>query len=126
MNIDEYNGTIINDFTRYKIGFTELLFDPSEERYRNMLHLVAYDICKPSRLRRVAKTCEDFGIRVEYSVFECDLSDEDFDTLWKLLIDIINEDEDCILAYRICGSCVKQIESMGTVVRPGKILFYMP
>ena len=74
----------------------------------------------------MANACEDFGIRVEYSVFECDLCYEDFEELWKRLSSIIDEEEDCILAYRICGSCVRQIESMGTVTRPGKILFYMP
>lgn len=121
IDIEDYDGTTINELTRYKIGFTELVFNPEEEVYRNMLYLVAYDICKPSRLRKVAKICEDFGIRVEYSVFECDLCHEDFDKLWKLLKDTIDDDEDCILAYRICGSCVQQIESMGTIVRPGKI-----
>ncbi len=126
IDINEYNGEIVNDFTRYKIGFSDFAVDPSEEVYKNMLYLVAYDICNPSRLRKVAIACEDFGIRVEYSVFECDLCDEDFDQLWKRLGRLIDEDEDCILAYRICGSCVRQIESMGTVSRPGTVLFYMP
>ena len=43
-----------------------------------MLHLIAYDIASDKRLRRVARICEDYGIRVEKSVFECDLSDGDF------------------------------------------------
>src|SRR5262249_749937 len=34
-------------------------------------YLVAYDICNPKRLRKVATTCEDFGIRRQYSVFIC-------------------------------------------------------
>jgi CRISPR-associated protein Cas2 len=126
IDIAEYNGTVINDYTRYKVGFTDLIVDPSEEVYKNMLYLVAYDISNPSRLRKIAKTCEDFGIRVEYSVFECDLCHEDFGQLWTLLRNIIDEEEDCILAYHICGSCVSRIESMGAVTRPGKILFYMP
>ena len=126
IDIEEYDGTVVNEFTRYKVGFTELILDPSEEVYRNMLYLVAYDISNPSRLRKVANACEDFGIRVEYSVFECDLCSDDFDKLWKRLGGLIDDDEDCILAYRICGSCVRQIESMGIVSRPGKILFYMP
>ena len=41
-----------------------------------MLVLVSYDVCTLNaagrrRLRRVAKACEDFGIRVQNSVFEC-------------------------------------------------------
>lgn len=108
----------------YLIGHTVMAYDPSTEKYRNMLHLVAYDIRHPVRLRRVAKVCLDFGIRVEYSVFECDLSDENFQRLWVALQHEIDE-EDAILAYRICGSCVQRIESMGCVVRPGKPLIYL-
>ncbi len=126
MNTQEYDGTIINDYTRYNIGLTSNSHSPEEEVYRNMLHLVAYDISSPKRLRQVARICEDFGIRVEYSVFECDLKRKDFENMWNLLEAEIEEDEDCILAYRICGGCVQKIESMGTIVRPGKILLYMP
>ena len=41
-----------------------------------MLVLVSYDVAMqdergPKRLRRVAKTCQDYGQRVQYSVFEC-------------------------------------------------------
>ena len=108
----------------YKIGVTVTAYNPSEERYRHMLHLVAYDIRHPVRLRRVAKVCEDFGIRVEYSVFECDLSDEHFSRLWLALQQVIDE-EDAILAYRICGACVQRIESMGSVLRPGRPLIYL-
>jgi CRISPR-associated protein Cas2 len=37
-------------------------------------HLIAYDIREPSRLRRVCKTMESYGERLQYSVFICDLS----------------------------------------------------
>ena len=42
-----------------------------------------------------------------------------------MLNEIIDPDEDCVLAYRICGSCVTRIESMGAIVRPGKPLLYI-
>jgi CRISPR-associated protein Cas2 len=37
-------------------------------------YLVAYDICEPKRLRRICKTMEEYGERLQYSVFICDLS----------------------------------------------------
>ena len=39
MKIDqtEYDGTVINDFTRYKIGFADFVYNPEEEVYKNML-----------------------------------------------------------------------------------------
>lgn len=36
--------------------------------------LIAYDIREPARLRRVCKTMEEYGQRLQYSVFICDLS----------------------------------------------------
>ena len=36
--------------------------------------LIAYDISDPKRLRRVCKTMEEYGDRLQYSVFICDLS----------------------------------------------------
>ena len=37
-------------------------------------YLIAYDITEPRRLRRVCKTMEEYGERLQYSVFICDLS----------------------------------------------------
>ena len=115
----------VDDFSRYRLGPLFYEFNPAKEKYKHMLHLVAYDIREPKRLRQVAKTCEDFGMRVEYSVFECDLSDQHFQFLWEILNSIIDQDEDCILAYQICGSCVTRIQSMGAIARPGKPLLYI-
>lgn len=44
-----------------------------------MFVLVVYDVSTKDkegvrRLRRVAKTCEDYGIRVQNSVFECQIN----------------------------------------------------
>jgi len=109
----------------YEIGETIREYNPASERYKNMLHIVAYDVSDARRLRQVAKICLNYGVRVEYSVFECDLTEELFQKLWHDLHAVIDPDEDAILAYKICGSCVRRIQSMGTVERPGKTLIYM-
>lgn len=117
--------TDVDEFNRYKVGIEDRVIDLSKEVYKNMLHLVAYDIREPSRLRKVAKICEDYGLRVEYSVFECDLTEELFMRMWADLSEVIDEDDDSLLAYRICGSCVQNIVSGGIIVRPGKPLLYI-
>ena len=91
---------------------------PDEREVRNMFFLVAYDIASPNRLRKVAKICESYGIRVEKSVFECDLPPEQFENLWCALIDIVVEDEDAVVAYSLCQRCVRRTESIGVIVRP--------
>jgi CRISPR-associated protein Cas2 len=37
-------------------------------------YLIAYDIREPVRLRRVCKRMEEYGERLQYSVFVCDLT----------------------------------------------------
>jgi CRISPR-associated protein Cas2 len=76
-------------------------------------YLVAYDIANPKRLRKVAQTCEDFGVRKQYSVFLCRLSATDFVRLRSRLYDLIHLEQDQVLFIPLCGKCVQQIESMG-------------
>lgn len=90
-----------------------------------MLHLIAYDIRDSKRLHKVAKTCEDYGFRIEYSVFECDLDEKTFQDLWNRLNKVIDPDADCIIAYKICKSCVSKIKSIGASKRNGKVLLYI-
>lgn len=59
--------------------------------------IVTYDICDPKRLRKVFKTCRNFGNHLQYSVFECDLNKAEKVQLEKQLRDIINEREDQVL-----------------------------
>ena len=62
-----------------------------------MLVIVTYDIRTDSRegrrrLRRVAQACLDYGQRVQYSVFECDLNLAQWTTLRARLCDDQPED----------------------------------
>ena len=79
-------------------------------------YLVAYDICNPKRLRKVAQTCEDFGFRRQYSVFLCRLTAADLVRLKSRLYDIINLQEDQVLFIPLCNRCADGIESLGRPV----------
>jgi CRISPR-associated protein Cas2 len=79
-------------------------------------NLVAYDICNPKRLRKVAQTCEDFGFRRQYSVFLCRLTSTDLVRLKRKLYDIIDLDKDQVLFIPLCDRCVAQIEALGRPV----------
>ena len=60
-------------------------------------YLVCYDIAGAHRLRQVAKTCESYGQRLQYSVFECPLDDLRFERLKAALDRIIKHDDDQIM-----------------------------
>ncbi len=113
-----------SDSAVYDVGL-DVPFDPSQEPVKKMLYLVAYDICAPRRLRHAAKVCEDYGVRVEKSVFECDLSETQFAAFWNDLQDEIDPEEDALVAYRICRSCVKETLTAGVIERPQKALAYI-
>ena len=76
-------------------------------------YLVCYDISDPKRLRKVARTCEDFGYRKQLSVFLCRISATDLVRLRTRLYDLIDLAEDQVLFIPLCGKCVNQIEALG-------------
>lgn len=67
--------------------------------------LVAYDVgtadeAGKRRLRRVAKICEGYGQRVQYSVFEVTCSKANYLKLLGDLRRAMNEDEDSLRVYQ--------------------------
>ena len=50
--------------------------------------LVCYDITDDKRLRRVFKTCKNYGDHLQYSVFECDLNPAEKVELERALSDL--------------------------------------
>ena len=90
-----------------------------------MLTLVAYDIADHKRLTRVAKVCEDFGVRVQYSIFECRLEESDFQKFWRQLLQEIEDKEDRLVAYKIDANCAKETLTAGTMVCSEKVVCYL-
>ena len=76
-------------------------------------YLVCYDISNPKRLRKVAKTCEDFGYRKQLSVFLVRVSATDFVRLRSRLYDIINLNEDQVLFIPLAESGLQRMEAIG-------------
>ena len=72
-----------------------------------MLRLIVYDIAAPKRLRRVANVCEDFGLRVQKSIFECWLENDRFDALWTALHKELDLKQDSLIAYTLDASAAK-------------------
>src|SRR5438132_947085 len=79
-------------------------------------YLVAYDICDPKRLRKVAQTCEDFGSRWQYSVFLCRLTAANLVRLKSRLYDILDLQEDQVLFIPLCERCASEVEALGRPV----------
>ncbi|MCP5535456.1 MAG: CRISPR-associated endonuclease Cas2 [Akkermansiaceae bacterium] len=80
-----------------------------------MLRLIIYDISCPKRLRSIARVCEDYGLRVQKSVFECWLENERFDRLWQELLDQMHLQEDSICAYSLDASAASARRGAGNL-----------
>lgn len=83
-----------------------------------MLVLVTYDVSfadagGPRRLRRVSKTCRDFGQRVQYSVFEIEVDPAQWTALKKRLEDIIKPDIDSLRYYYLGANWQRRVEHVG-------------
>ena len=79
-----------------------------------MFYLVSYDIPDDRRRSRLAKTLKDFGDRVQYSVFECNLDGGLLETMIFRIEKIVDQKEDSIRIYAICSACEKVIRIIGT------------
>lgn len=60
-------------------------------------YIVSYDIADGKRLRRVLKTCRNYGNHLQFSVFECDLAPAERIRMESELKSLIHHTEDQVL-----------------------------
>ena len=83
-----------------------------------MLVLITYDVNTETasgkkRLRKVAKQCENYGRRVQNSVFECILDQAQSIMLKQSLVDIIDENVDSLRFYYFGNKYQTKVEHVG-------------
>lgn len=75
--------------------------------------IVSYDISNDKRRTKAAKTLEDFGKRVQYSVFECRLLPAEIEKLKKRLKPFVREAQDTIRFYFLGADDVRRTVVIG-------------
>lgn len=86
-----------------------------------MMTLVSYDVSTidskgKTRLRKVAKECQNYGQRVQNSVFEIDV---DYGTFLKVkdrLLKLIDEDQDSLRIYYLGNNWQRRVEQYGAKI----------
>ncbi|MFQ5792473.1 MAG: CRISPR-associated endonuclease Cas2, partial [Acidobacteriota bacterium] len=79
-----------------------------------MFYLVTYDIPDDRRRTKVAKILEDFGDRVQYSVFEMELyGPEQCEQMCDRLTQAIDPQADGVRVYFLCQGCREKIAILG-------------
>lgn len=83
-----------------------------------MLVLVTYDVnvttrAGERRLRHMAKACLDFGVRVQNSVFECELDPAQWVQLKAKLLGIYDPNQDSLRFYMLGKRGFEKVEHLG-------------
>lgn len=83
-----------------------------------MMVLITYDVSFESetgkrRLRQIAKICQDYGTRVQYSVFECDIDPTQWVRLKAKLLSTFDEKTDSLRFYMLGKNWRSKVEHHG-------------
>ncbi len=83
-----------------------------------MTVVVSYDVATLKRegrrrLRRIAQCCKDFGQRVQFSVFECRVGDNEWVLLRQRLLEEYSPEEDSLRFYFLGEDSSKRTEHHG-------------
>ena len=84
-----------------------------------MLVLITYDVNTETasgkkRLRKVAKECQNYGQRVQNSVFECIMDNAKTKVVKAKLLEIIDMDKDSLRFYQLGNAYKNKVEHYGT------------
>lgn len=83
-----------------------------------MMVVVSYDVSTKNksgqkRLRKVAEVCQNYGIRAQYSVFECIVEPSQWELLKNELLSIYNPEEDNLRFYYLGSNWKNRLENFG-------------
>ncbi len=70
-----------------------------------MTYIFCYDIAHPKRLNKIAKILEDFGIRIQKSIFQCEMRKDAMEQLERRIAAIVNKRKDSFFIYPLCEDC---------------------
>jgi CRISPR-associated protein Cas2 len=80
--------------------------------------IVSYDVETTTRegknrLRRVAKVCKGYGVRAQYSVFECSVGRAELESLRAKLVKIIDPAHDSLRIWYLSEDDAQKTEHYG-------------
>ena len=78
-----------------------------------MFTIISYDIVEDKRRTKVMKFLKGYGMRVQYSVFECDLTALQFAKVQHTILGLIDLKTDSVRCYQLNVAAVKQIKILG-------------
>ncbi len=83
-----------------------------------MMVIVSYDVSTKTasgvyRLRKISEICLDFGLRVQNSVFECNVDPAQWELMKDRLLSMYNAEEDSLRFYFLGSNWKRRVEHYG-------------
>lgn len=75
--------------------------------------VVAYDIANPRRLHRIAKVMKDYGLRVQKSIYEVEVTPCQFVEMRRRAEAEMVVEEDGVKFFPLCGRCYDTVITYG-------------
>lgn len=84
--------------------------------------VVAYDIADTKRRNKICATLEQYGQRVNYSVFECFLKEKEISEMKLRIEEQFKKGRDIILYYHLCKDCLEKVERKGHLSKEKQVV----
>ena len=78
-----------------------------------MFTVISYDIVDDKRRTKIFKLLKGYGTHVQYSVFECELSERQLMRLKLELLDLVDPHLDSVRLYQLDVKAVRRIQVLG-------------
>jgi CRISPR-associated protein Cas2 len=78
-----------------------------------MIYLYSYDIADSRRRTQVHKKLEQFGIGIQKSLFQCDITADLAEALSSSLLKLINKTEDSLIIIPLCEKDREKVGQFG-------------
>ncbi|AFZ00749.1 CRISPR-associated endonuclease Cas2 [Calothrix sp. PCC 6303] len=90
-----------------------------------MFVVVSYDIPEDKRRTKIHNTLKSYGQWMQYSLFECDLTDTQYAKLRSRLSKLIKPQEDSVRFYFLCACCKGKVERIGGEMPRNDTMFFI-
>jgi CRISPR-associated protein Cas2 len=89
-----------------------------------MFVVISYDISEDKRRTKIHKILKSYGQWMQFSVFECELTDTQYAKLRSRLRKLIKDDQDSIRFYFLCACCQGKVERIGGEAIRDETIFF--
>ena len=78
-----------------------------------MFYLVCYDVVSDHTRNKVAHVLQGYGLRIQKSVFECVLTEAQYQFIQKRLMKYLDATEDQVRFYPLSAHCRQKVDIVG-------------